>query len=193
MKRWMVVLATAATVGTAGTMAAAPASATDARAVSASDPDDVGNRLDIVHERFRLNGDGTATLRVRTADRWRCGYLRNGLLHGVEDNGELYSASLLWEFDDSVDGRLGDPDVVGVFGCDEDAGLVFGLHHTAGAHPSRTFQASRPTARSAAVTIPRRALHAQHVELRARSRFDGTKGHHTAFDEEDLTPILRGY
>lgn len=192
MKRWMIVAATAATVGAAGTAATAPASATPGRTVSASDPDDVGNRLDIVHERFRLNGDGTATLRLRTAETWRCGYLQNGLLEDVGDNGEPYSASLLWEFDERVDGNLGDRDVVGLFGC-EGGGLVFTLHHSSGAHPDRTFQATRPTARSASVTIPRRALHARHVELRARSRFDGTKGDHTAFDEEDLTPILRGY
>jgi hypothetical protein len=43
------------------------------------------------------------------------------------------------------------------------------------------------------VTIPRRALHSRHIDLRARSRFDGTKNGHTAVDEEDLTPILRGY
>lgn len=185
MKRCMVVLATVAAVGAAGTTAVSPASGTRA-AVSASDPDDVGNRLDIVNEWFRLNGDGTATLRLRTAEAWRCGYLQN-----FGDNGELYSAGLLWEFDRGADGEFGD--LVGTFGCGEGGGLVMRLHHFSGGHPDRSFQASRPTARSASVTIPRRALHADHVNLRARSRFDGTKGNHTAFDEEDLTPILRGY
>jgi hypothetical protein len=190
MKRWRVALVTATVAGLAATTAAVPAVATSGtgRAVSASDPDDVGNRLDIVHERFRLNGDGTVTMRIRTAETWRCGYLQS-----FGDGGEPYSAALLWEFDESVDGELGDPDFVGVFSCGESGGLVFRLHHTSGAYPVRAFQASRPNARSASVTIPRRALHAQHVELRARSRFDGTTGNHTAFDEEDTTPILRGY
>jgi len=185
MKRWMVALATVATVGAAGTAAAAPAAGTE-RAVSASDPDDVGNRLDLVHERFALNGDGTVTLRLRTAEKWRCGYLQN-----FGDNGEPYSAGLLWDFDAGGDGHFGD--VVGSFGCGEGGGLVFQLHDSSGDHPDRTFRASRPTARSASVTFPRRALHARHVDLRAVSRFTGTKGDHTAVDEDDLTPILRGY
>ncbi len=196
MKRWIVVLVTFATVGAAGATAAAQASGAE-RAVSAADSDDVGNRLDIVYERFELNGDGTATLRIRTAEKWRCSYLQNGLFHDfLQDPGdkvEPYSAVLLWEFDRTTDGDLGDREIVGLFDCGKDGGLIFRLHHISSAHPDRTFQASRPTARSASVTIPRRALHAEHVELRARSRFDGTKGGHTAFDEEDLTPILLGY
>lgn len=187
MKRWMVALAAAATVGVAGTTAASPASATlgTGRVVSASDPDDVGNRLDIVDERFRLNGDGTATLRIRTAETWRCTYLQN-----FGENGEPYSAGLLWAFDQGADGDFGD--IVGGFGC-EGGSLTFTLHHTSGAHQDRAFLASRPTASSAVVTIPRRALHAQHIDLRAVSRFSGTKAGHTAVDEEDLTPVLRAF
>lgn len=187
MKRWMVAFAAAATVGAAATTAASPAWATlgTGRVVSASDPDDVGNRLDIVDERFRLNGDGTATLRLRTAETWRCTYLQN-----FGDNGEPYSAGLLWDFDRGADGHFGD--IVGGFGC-EGGDLVFNLHDTSGAHPVRDFQASRPTAFSASVTIPRRALHAQHVDVRAVSRFSGTKAGHTAVDEEDLTPVLRAF
>ncbi len=190
MTRWTVAVATVTAVGAAGAAAAPSAAAgggAQPAAVSASDPDDVGNRLDILYEGFRRNGDGTVTMRLRTAETWRCDYLQN-----FGDDGEPYSASLLWEFAQQPDGDMGDRDIVGVFGCGED-GLVFRLHFTAGTHPVRTFQASRPTARSASVTIPRRALHSQHIDLRARSRFDGTKGGHTAFDEEDLTPTLRGY
>jgi len=186
MKRWMVALATAATVAAAGTMAASAASATvrTGSAVSAPDPDDVGNRLDIVKESFRLNSDGTATLRIRTAETWRC-----SLLQSFAENGEPYSAGLLWDFDRGADGHFGD--IVGGFEC-EAGSLVFNLHHTSGDYPGRNFQASRPTASSAAVTIPRRALHARHIDLRAVSRFSGTKGGHTAV-EEDLAPILRAY
>ncbi len=187
MKRWMVALAAAATVGAAATTAASPASATSdtGRTVSASDPDDVGNRLDIVDERFRLNGDGTATLRLRTAETWRCSYLQN-----FAENGEPYSAGLLWDFDQGADGHFGD--IVGGFRC-EGGSLVFNLHHTSGAHPDRDFLASRPTALSALVTIPRRALHAQHINLRAVSRFSGTTQGHTALEEDDITPTLRAF
>ncbi len=187
MKRWTIALAAAVTAGAAATAAAAPASATlgTGRTVSASDPDDVGNRLDIVEESFRLNGDGTATLHLRTAETWRCSYLQN-----FGHNGELYSAGLLWDFDRGADGHFGD--IVWGFGC-EGGSLTFTLHDTSGAHPDRDFQASRPTARSATVTIPRRALHAQDLDLRAVSRFSGTTQGHTAVDEEDLTPILGAY
>lgn len=154
------------------------------RAVSASDPNDVGNRLDIVYERFQLNGDGTATLRIGTAETWRCGYIQN-----FAENGELYSAGLLWDFDRGSDGTFGD--IVGSFDC-ADGRFVFRLY-VSGAHPDRTFRASRPTASSALVTIPRWALHARHLDLRAVSRFSGTKGHHTAFEEEDHAPVLKAY
>ncbi len=155
------------------------------RSVSASDPDDVGNRLDIVHERFQLNSDGTATLSIRTAETWRCGYIQN-----FGENGEPYSAGLLWDFDRGANGTFGD--LVGSFDC-ADGAFVFRLHDTSGAHPDRTFRASRPTASSASVTIPRSALHARHLDLRAVSRFSGTKGDHTAIDEDDITPVLEAY
>lgn len=186
MKRWMIALATAATVGAAGTMAAPTASATHGagRTVSASDPDDVGSRLDIVREAFRLNGHRTATLRIRTAETWRCGLLQN-----FAENGEPYSAGLRWEFDRGADGTFGD--INGGFDC-QDGQLVFHLNHP-GTFPDRTFQASRPTARSAVVSMPRRALHSQDLALQARSRFDGTKGDHVAFDEEDIAPTLRAF
>jgi hypothetical protein len=146
MTRWTVAVVTVTAVGAVGTAGAPPAAAgagAQRAAVSASDPADVGNRLDIVHESFRLNSDGTATMRLRTAETWRCAYLQK-----FGDDGELYSASLLWEFEQQPDGDLGDRDIVGVFGCGEDGGLVFRLHYTSGAHPARTFQASRPTART---------------------------------------------
>jgi hypothetical protein len=155
------------------------------RAVSASDPDDVGNRLDIVHERFQLNGDGTATLSIRTAETWRCSYIQN-----FAENGELYSAGLLWDFDRGANGTFGD--FVGGFEC-ANGRFVFELHDPWGVHPDRTFRASRPTANSASVTIPRTALRARHLALRAVSRFSGTKGDYTAIDQDDITPILKGF
>ena len=54
----------------AATTSTSSSSAT--RSVSAVDPDDVGNRLDIVRERFTTNTNGSVTLRVDTAETWRC-------------------------------------------------------------------------------------------------------------------------
>jgi hypothetical protein len=184
----MAVVTTAAVAGTVGAVTA-PAAAGDVaseRATdSASDPDDVGNRLDIVHERFQLNGDGTATLSIRTAETWRCSYIQN-----FAENGELYSAGLLWDFDRGANGTFGD--FVGGFEC-ANGRFVFELHDPWGVHPDRTFRASRPTANSASVTIPRTALRARHLALRAVSRFSGTKGDYTAIDQDDITPILKGF
>ncbi len=189
VKRWMAVVATAAVAGTVGAVTA-PAAAGDVaseRATdSASDPDDVGNRLDIVHERVTVRDDGRVTMRLRTAETWRCGYLQN-----FGQDHEAYSAALLWDFDRGADGHFGD--IVGSFGCGPEGGLVFHLHHSSGQHPDRTFDARRPTAQSASVTIPRRALHSRHLNLRAVSRFNGTKNGHTAVEEDDHTPVLRGY
>jgi len=185
----MAVAAATAVVGTVGAVTAPAASgaAPSTRATdSATDPDDVGNRLDIVAERVTVRDDGRVTLQLRTAETWRCGYLQN---FGQDE--EAYSAALLWDFDRAADGHFGD--MVGSFGCGTQGELVFQLHDSSGQHPDRTFDASRPSARSASVTIPRRALHSRHLDLRAVSRFNGTKDGHTAVEEDDHTPVLRGY
>ena len=179
----------AATI-TAGLALAAPAATASSAApavktVAAADPEDVGNRLDILWERFTLNDNGTITLTIRTAETWKCGYLQN-----FAENGEPYSAGLLWNFDRGANGSFGDSaDRTGAFDCNAGR-LQFHLPTTSGA---KTFPASRPTASSVTVTFPRPALEAQHLNAQAISRFSGTQGNHIALDEEDLTPTLKAY
>ena len=194
MSRSRALLLTATTVATAAALSlAAPTgagassgTANTGRTVAASDPDDVGNRLDIVSERFTLD-DGTITLAIRTAESWRCGYPQD-----FGENGEPYSAGLIWEFDRGADGTFGDGrDINGTFDC-LDGRLVFELRD-GGNRVTKTYRASRPTGHSAVVSLPRAALDTRHLNVRAISRFNGTKGDHTAFEEDDITKTLRAY
>ncbi len=188
MRPWAL-MALAVGMAGAATAAAVPAQAevTSVDTVlSAADPEDVQSRLDIVFERFRGNGDGTATLAIRTADSWGCRYL-GGILDDPEDT---LSAALIWDFDVAADGHFGD--VVGSFSC-ERGRFSFHVHHPGGQHRSRTFSATRPTRRSVVVTMPLRVLHAEHLRLRAVSRTTGIDGERVLFEEDDHTPALRAY
>lgn len=69
MRRMVTAAVSLTAIGAATVLAPAEAVDGTTRTVSASDPSgDVDSRLDIVFESFRGNGDGTATLDIRTAE-----------------------------------------------------------------------------------------------------------------------------
>lgn len=175
----------AAIVGLSGLVASPSEAAGSATQVSASDPDDVGSRLDIVHEKFRKR-DGVARLTIRTAERWRCPYLND--LGSSE--GDTSSAALIWDFDTDADGHFGD--MVGDFYC-EDGRLHFQLHDPQGEYKTKLYRSRRPTRRTAVVRVPVKALHAKHLALRATSRVTGITDEGIFFEEDDLAPTLKAY
>lgn len=165
---------------------AAPAQAVNAttRTVSTTDPSgDVDSRLDVVFSRFRGNGDGTATLTIRTAKSWGCRYLRDD----VSEPQDQTHAALVWDFDRGADGTY---ETVGRFGCDQ--GRMH-LELRRGGFEGTNFAARRPSARSVRVTIPLSELSGRHLNMRVISRVSGVDGDNVFFDEEDLVSTLRAY
>ncbi len=184
MRRMVTAAVSLTAIGAATVLAPAEAVDGTTRTVSASDPSgDVDSRLDIVFESFRGNGDGTATLDIRTAEGWRCNYLQD---IGSDAETPAY-AGLFWDIDQGADGTV---DSNGVFTCDEGK-FRFELRRSG--HRDRIFPATRPTARSARVTIPLSQLRSNHVSMRAMSRVTGVVGSDVFVDEEDVTPLLRAY
>lgn len=166
---------------------AAPASAGaeegSATVVSASDPDDVGSRLDIVRERVRVE-DGLARLHIRTAEGWACRYLNDI----GSSPGDTASAALLWEIDKNSDGELSDR--IGEFAC-RSGDVVFRVSDPSGQHQTRTFDARRPDRRTAVVRVPRKVLGGQEFAVRAISRVSGVTGDAVLFEEDDVTRVLK--
>lgn len=186
MRRWAVAAAAAASVGMmVGTPVAVAAGGTT-RIVSATDPrGDAESKLDIVYEKFRGNGDGTATLLITTAESWGCRYL-NGF---GEDPSMTFFSYLFWEFDLGDDGTN---DASGTFKCDQGR-FRFELRHGGERNLDSVYPVTRPTTRSVRVTIPLAALRAKRFSLHAKSRVSGVDSGNVFVDEEDLTPRLKAY
>jgi len=155
------------------------------RIVAATDrKGDVDSKLDIVYEKFRGNGDGTATLLITTAESWGCRYLKGF----GEEPGMTFFSYLVWEFDQ---GNNGTNDVTGTFKCDQGE-FRFELRH-GGSRYVDIYPVTRPTTRSVRVTIPLSALRTRHFSLHAKSRVSGVDDGNVFIDEEDLTPRLKAY
>lgn len=182
MRRFVMAAVSIAAVGLAPVMVFPGQAAGGAtRTVSTTDPiGDVDSRLDIVFAKFRDNGDGTATLTIRTAESWGCRYLRGELTAG-----DTASAQLFWDFDEGANGSF---DVAGRFVCDHGFNFEFG--HRSG---SKVYSASRPSAHSARVTFPLSELRGSQVLMRAMSRVSGVIGNDVFVDEEDVAPPLLAY
>jgi hypothetical protein len=147
---------------------------------SAPDPEDVEGRLDIVFVRFRGNGDGTATLTIKTAERWRSRFVKR------EPNGDEKQVFLVWQFNSNRDRSF---ERTGRFYFDDaKKHLVFEKVNS-----DRVFRVRRPNRRMVKVTVPVRAfrLGSPRLKVRAQSTVNGVFGESVFIEETDLSPTLK--
>lgn len=139
--------------------------------ITKSDPNDTDGRLDMVKVRYIGNGDDTATLVLKTSERWKCDFLR-----GVGEPPHTYAASLSWDIN-----RNRDPynEKSGQFFCSEKK-LFLRLDN------GETYRAHRPDRRTARVTIPLKPT--KHLSLVAISRLNGEVDGEIYVEEEDVAP-----
>ena len=139
--------------------------------VTKSDPNDTRGRLDIVKVRYRGHQDNTATLFLKTQEKWKCSFLR-----GVADAPHTYSAGISWEIN-----RDKDPETEksGHFSC-SDKKLYFTVNN------GEPIRAVRPNRRTAKVRIPLKAT--KHLSLYSISRLTGEVDGEVYAEEEDVAP-----
>lgn len=146
--------------------------------VSERDPQDVEGRLDLVFVQYTGTTEDMRLV-LRTAERWRNGYLSD-----AGDGGHV--AYLIWEFDRNGDGSF---DCTGRFFVTEANKIKF---ERSAPGEQRAFAARRPTRRSVAVSIPadfcgfRSGSH-----LRAQSVVTGAAGDGVQVEQVDIAPTLR--
>jgi len=180
-KVFLVSLSVALIAGLVPNHSAASGAATTARD-AAGDPEDVRGKLDIVSTSFRGNGDGTATLTIRTAEKWRSRFIKR------EPDGDSRQVFLIWEFSSD---RTRNFERTGRFFFDENEGrLVFEKNRSSS---DRLFRVRRPNLRTAKISLPVRAfrLGSDRLKLRARSTLNGTFGDDVLVEETDLGPLLQ--
>lgn len=147
---------------------------------SASDPEDVEGRLDIVFVKFRGNGDGTVTLTLKTAERWRSRFVK------LEPNADEKQVFLSWQFDSNRDRSF---ERTGRFYFDDHRErLVFEKVRS-----GRLYRVRRPDLRTAKVTVPVRAfrLGSPRLRVRAQSTVNGVFGRSAFVEETDPSPTLK--
>ncbi|MDQ4145027.1 MAG: hypothetical protein M3198_15060 [Actinomycetota bacterium] len=136
-----------------------------------SDPNDTRGRLDIVKVRYIGNGDDTATLVLKTAEAWRCRFLR-----GVAEAPHTYSAGLSWEINRDSD-RANEKS--GHFSC-RNKKLFFTINN------GEPIRAPRPDRHTARVRIPLKPT--ENLSIYAISRITGEVDGEVYVDEEDIAP-----
>ena len=139
--------------------------------VTKSDPNDTRGPLDMVKVRYIGHGDDTATLVLKTAEKWRCAFLR-----GVADAPHTYTAGLSWDIN-----RNKDPynEKSGHFTCINKK-LYFSINN------GDAIRAHRPDRRTARVRIPLKPT--KHLSLVAISRISGEIDGEVYVEEEDVAP-----
>jgi hypothetical protein len=155
---------------------------------SAKDPDDTRSRLDIRYVAFERRND-SAILTIRTAERWRCGFLRDdtttaqGVAEAYED-GKV--AFLQWAFESDRDNNV---DHSGNFRC-KDRRLRFEINRQ-----DLSYKVRRPDRRTVKLSLPlsRFGLRQEGLRVYAVSLLNGQFGDETFFEERDDSPRLRPY
>ena len=125
----------------------------------------------MVKVRYIGHTDDTATLVLKTAEKWRCGFLQ-----GVAEAPHTYSAGISWDIN-----RDRDPanEKSGHFTC-RDKKLFFSIDN------GDPIRAQRPDRRTARVRIPLKAT--KHLSLVAISRIIGEIDGEVYVEEEDVAP-----
>lgn len=148
------------------------------RKTSASDPEDVEGRLDLVYERHTSLGR-RMTLLLRTADPWANTYLAD------PQDGRKRTAYLFWEFDSNGDASF---DCSGRFFANPRGDIKF---QRSGPRGGKIYGTSRRTRRSVSVTVP---LHFCGLQagggLRSQSAVNGLSGSDIAVEQVDVAPTL---
>lgn len=166
-------------------IAAAPAAAShDAdyaseKTLSKRDPrGDVSNKLDLVRVSFQGDGDGAATIVLRTRREWGCRYINRDVIH----DGAV--ASVRWEINTNRDIYS---ERTAFFSCNDGR---WALHWS----DERVFEATRPDRRTLSVKLPLRKLRLderRRLTFRAVSFANGQFGEHVYVEESDLSPVLK--
>jgi hypothetical protein len=145
---------------------------------SASDPEDVDGRLDLIYERAVL--DRMMTLHIRTAEQWRNAYLAS-----PEDNKQR-TAYLFWEFNTDRDEGF---DCSGGFFRGASGGIRF---QRSGPQERKVFTATRPTRRSVKVRVPSSFCgFSAGDSLRAQSAVNGRSGSTVVVEQVDVAPTMK--
>ena len=141
------------------------------RSAKANDPKDSDGRLDIVKVRYYGHRNDTATLVIRTEDKWPCNFLR-----GVAEAPHTYAAGLSWNINKNKNPAN---EKSGHFTCQNNK-LFFRVNN------GSAIRAQRPDRHTAKVRIPLRQT--KHLSLVAISRITGEVDGHVFVDEEDVAP-----
>ncbi len=168
MKRQLLALALASTLVMPVLAGGAEA---DHLTAKASDPDDTEGRLDIARVKYEGYTNRTATLTLRTYEKWRCKFLR-----GFVDAPHTYAAGISWEINKDEDPAN---EKSGHFSCD-DGKLFFTMDN------DESIRAKRPDRRTAQVTIHLKPT--KHLSLVAISRVNGEVDGELFVEAEDVAP-----
>lgn len=147
---------------------------------AARDPEDVEGRLDIIRVGARARGR-RMVLRIRTAEAWRCSYLKSPV-----ESYDSRGGTFRWHVDTNRDPYN---EHTASYRCQ--GGTVFLDFPESGG----TFEALKPDPRTVVVEVPRHRFGLDHrrVRLVAISRVDGRHRTTVLFDHEDYTTPLRPY
>ena len=139
--------------------------------VTMTDPNDTRGRLDIVKVRYRGHQNDTATLFLKTQEKWKCSFLR-----GIAEAPHTYSAGISWEINRDKDAAN---EKSGHFSC-SDKKLFFTVDN------GEPIRAQRPNRQTAKVRIPLKPT--EHLSLYSISRINGEVDGEVYVEEEDVAP-----